>query len=566
MTKAADDVFDRVVDVHSTKTSKSELEERFRKCGPVNNLFHWKGNHDKPHMLVEYASLDSAKAARALSNDKSGLQVIRAYNNDGLIRKFRDLCRSHNQSNRTPKGPAARIRNRSRSRSPVANSNATQRRARSREPIGSRRPLSLSPRRESLSPLKKNSRPSWYNLKSSPVKKSTAPATAPQPSTASSDNNDWSRLKDLKLLTATPMAHHDNESPKQFNIPTATSASVLRIPFAGEIIQMDLSHQLEENPIGIITILTATEAAQQVWMIVAAHYNSLNNRTSARKVLEAGIELSIRLGRTDTRPFWYLLDQINSPHSNSSCMPGLVRLVEPRTLADSVDGPFNSVPLASLPSTTNLHNATDSNRDTTWKPGEKDECSSKPSALPSRPCESQKNSTTTTCSSTKEEISCQKQNLIDKLHAENKSLRFKYRDLLEDFSDIKASKRRADDDVKEERAVRRRLERDLKQAEDALKRSKRMEQTALDQLRAEVEFRRKAELLLGTIKAPPQRLGPRVELQQNILLQLISLIQNASSSSQTTEHSSSSGQVRSSDPRASQVPTAPSQELRTAAQ
>lgn len=31
----ADDVFDRVVDVHSTKIPKLDLEEMFKKCGPM---------------------------------------------------------------------------------------------------------------------------------------------------------------------------------------------------------------------------------------------------------------------------------------------------------------------------------------------------------------------------------------------------------------------------------------------------------------------------------------------------------------------------------------------------
>lgn len=112
--------------------------------------------------------------------------------------------------------------------------------------------------------------------------------------------------------------------------------------------------------------------------------------------------------------------------------------------------------------------------------------------------------------------------------------------------------------MKEERAVRRKLERDLKQAEDALKRSKRMEQTALDQFRTEVEFRRKAEVLLTNMKAQQPRFN--LESQKSILLQLISLIQNVSP---PTEHCSSSG-LRSKDPRASQAPAASSQELRAA--
>ena len=80
-------------------------------------------------------------------------------------------------------------------------------------------------------------------------------------------------------------------------------------------------------------------------------------------------------------------------------------------------------------------------------------------------------------------------------------LREKQTAVLEDLSFARAAKRRAEDEVKEERSVRRRLEKHLKAMEDALARSKRMEDTALDQVKTEVEARRRAEALLADFKA-----------------------------------------------------------------
>ena len=81
------------------------------------------------------------------------------------------------------------------------------------------------------------------------------------------------------------------------------------------------------------------------------------------------------------------------------------------------------------------------------------------------------------------------------------ALREKQNALLADLSFARAAKRRAEDDVKEERSVRRKLEKHLRATEDALGRSKRMEDAALDQVRREVESRRRAEGLLADIKA-----------------------------------------------------------------
>jgi hypothetical protein len=92
-------------------------------------------------------------------------------------------------------------------------------------------------------------------------------------------------------------------------------------------------------------------------------------------------------------------------------------------------------------------------------------------------------------------------NLRDEISA----LREKQNTVLDDLSHARAAKRRAEDEVKEERSVRRKLEKHLRTTEDALARSKRMEDAALDQVKREVEARRRAEALLADLKSKKEQ-------------------------------------------------------------
>lgn len=48
-------------------------------------------------------------------------------------------------------------------------------------------------------------------------------------------------------------------------------------------------------------------------MMTAAYYKGKHNLDSAKKVLEAGIDMAVQVGEeADTKPFWHLLGQINS--------------------------------------------------------------------------------------------------------------------------------------------------------------------------------------------------------------------------------------------------------------
>lgn len=128
---------------------------------------------------------------------------------------------------------------------------------------------------------------------------------------------------------------------------------------------------------------------------------------------------------------------------------------------------------------------------------------------------------------------CSLQNEISALHEKQTAV-------LEDLSFARAAKRRAEDEVKEERSTRRKLEKHLRATEDALARSKRMEDAALDQVKREVEARRRAEGLLADLKVRKEQTEQSVHgagqslFTSNsndaaVLFQLASMIRGASS-------------------------------------
>ena len=48
-------------------------------------------------------------------------------------------------------------------------------------------------------------------------------------------------------------------------------------------------------------------------MMTAAYYKGKHNLDSAKRVLEAAIDMAVQVGvETDTKPFWHLLGQINN--------------------------------------------------------------------------------------------------------------------------------------------------------------------------------------------------------------------------------------------------------------
>jgi chromosome segregation ATPase len=150
------------------------------------------------------------------------------------------------------------------------------------------------------------------------------------------------------------------------------------------------------------------------------------------------------------------------------------------------------------------------------------------------------------------------QNKLNRLQTELGMLHEKQTSAIADLSLARAAKRRAEDDVREERSIRRRLERDLRTVEDALKRSKRMESAALDQIKREVDARRKAENRLAELKAENHESPRPIADPSSMLLHLVSVLRNVN----PIDHPTSAGPIPSFAPSVGnqlQTPTPPVQ-------
>ncbi|KAF8515443.1 hypothetical protein JB92DRAFT_2914791 [Gautieria morchelliformis] len=588
---------DCVVDVHSLKLPKTALETMFTKCGPVRSITHWKGQGEKPHIFFEYKAPGSADSARAVGLDRSDLQVIKISNNEMLKRKFRELAhgplRERDQRCRLT-GPSPRSIYAHFNRE---SSSSTATRNYDRPPA---KPTGITPyvhdrdawaRYEDRAPYRNREETrDVYRLTS----------TSASVASSSSNSREYSRrdrafTKDydhsqtlptsksilLTPPTETPAGHKTGPTSEK-------SLSILNIPHAGEIIKFDLDTQLEDDPTGIIRILSAVKADQKLWMVTAAYYKGKHNLDSAKKILEAGIDMAAQVGEeTDTKPFWHLLGQINSIiQARSSPRSSVINLIP---ITPSVSFASSSRPGANegaciqlnaheppshmknvrhLPATpyepTQVSLTESFERRGAQNPATVTPLERHPipcidgNGLPSQPwpTRSRKHEVYSIPqpppSPNPPSVPMASPAQLYSLQNEIGALREKQNTVLDDLSHARAAKRRAEDEVKEERSVRRKLEKHLRATEDALARSKRMEDAALDQVKREVEARRRAEALLADLKSKKEQaehsgFGPGQSLftsnshDSAVLFHLASMIRGVPSSDRIVMASGESG-------------------------
>ncbi|KAF8507455.1 hypothetical protein BU17DRAFT_71157 [Hysterangium stoloniferum] len=553
---------DCVVDVHSIKISGMTLETMFKSCGPVRSVFHWKGQGEKPHIFFEYRSPAAADLARTIGLDRSDLQVIKISNNDMLKRKFRELAhgpiqdpdqRCRPTSTDVTSGSMQTHCDRNEDR------NASSKEARlpnkpadvvcyvQGRDVWSKR---LDHHPEGSKPEKRDerrySRASTFNSLTSSSPKHRGAQSLP-------NRQVDKRIYDPEILKASAQSVPAKtslpvrvESPVQYrNKPS----SLLRIPHLGETIKFDLDMQLEADPAGIIHILTAVKADQKFWMITAAHYKGKKNLDAARKLLEAGIDMAVQSGmETDTKPFWYLLAQ--NPGNVGVNASGIIE--QPRTatplshpefreenlplhvsnksqnetkgqrfryiarnlfkIVDRLDTIADNHPLA--PNVFCSESCQPAMFQKASPECEKNHISSDNSvrAVAIKPPASLASSVDNIPTGPRGRVPqpipypvTETQNKLSRLQTELGILHEKQNSAIADLSLTRAAKRKAEDDVREERSFRRKLEKELRTVEDALKRSKRMEDAALDQVKREVEARRKAENLLAELRAKREK-------------------------------------------------------------
>lgn len=237
------------------------------------SITHWKGQGEKPHIFFEYKSPSAADSARAVGHDRSDLQVIKISNNEVLKRKFRELahgplrerdhrCRPTGSSPRSTYAHFNRDSGRSTAtgtdygpptknseRSPYVNDSTAWAKyeAPHRDRDGAKNLYPRPSTSTSVTSSSSNSRERYsrrdrafdkdYEPAQPPTKSQSVPLTPPMETSAGHKTRPTSNEKSL---------------------------TVLQIPHAGEIIKFDLDTQLEDNPIGIIRILSAVKADQKV--------------------------------------------------------------------------------------------------------------------------------------------------------------------------------------------------------------------------------------------------------------------------------------------------------------
>ncbi|KIJ49351.1 hypothetical protein M422DRAFT_27709 [Sphaerobolus stellatus SS14] len=571
---------DCVVDVHSVKLAKSVLESMFETCGPVRSILHWKGQNEKPHIFFEYKTPAAADAARIVGLDRSDVQVIKIANNELLKRKFRELAHGpirERDPRRVPSrfvqvSKVAKVEDVSRSHGSLQkptpepswskaseasrhDEDRRKSRALTRMP-SSTRDRSVRSRSTSSVERDRRSRRHRHDERSPSRVSKSRTRRDPDPSRSRSP--------------ARPLKERIEQPP--IDPREDTSLAILHIPHAGEIIRIDLNTQLDPDPSGIIRMLTAVRADQKLWMITAAYYKGKQKLEAAKKVLEAGIDMAVRTGvETDTRPFWHLLSQINETLRSRSFSTSSIASSVPRTsetLRELVLSPkVDRIPWLPVGSQNNPMVVSSSS-----SKGEEPAapslfvCGSSKS-VPSRPKDMapiiSEGPMPPTLSKVRENTQSEvatsvvlprnpptgprilrepfppssptsaASSQVFSLQNEIRSLRDKQDAFLEDLSMARAAKRRAEDEVREERVVRRKLEKDLRALEDTLARSKRMEMAAFEQVKREVEARRKAENLLNQLQAESQATAstsltsrPVEASPATALLQLINLLQS----------------------------------------
>lgn len=227
----------------------------------------------KPHVFFEYRFPAAADSARAIGLERSDVQVIKISNNEMLKRKFRELAhgplRDRDQRCRpTGSSPPSTYAHFNKEYSSNSASGGDYRPDKSTETsryhndrdTGTRYGASNRHRAEGRDVYHRSSASVGSSSSKSQINHSRRDCTLGKDYDSSQPLTKAQSLP-LTTLTETSAAHMTGR-PNCEKSPT-----ILQIPHAGEIIKFDLDNQLEENPTGIISILSAVKAHQKVLCI-----------------------------------------------------------------------------------------------------------------------------------------------------------------------------------------------------------------------------------------------------------------------------------------------------------
>ncbi|GBE81047.1 hypothetical protein SCP_0307700 [Sparassis crispa] len=319
-------------------------------------------------------------------------------------------------------------------------------------------------------------------------------------------NKEFSPLSIGKIL-AGMNASHSNPSTRSAtgkpSGPASTSpvpSSYIILSFRGERVQCDLE-SLDENPTGIIAVLRAT-ANQRVerdkWMIVGGHYRSKGMVRAAVAVIAAMVEALTSppagVPPDELKPAYLML---------SSCHTDLAK--QTRT-ADGGETPESASHMRKaaelLQKVYGTHMPVAKHEE---EEGEL-ECAARLASMDVSPAALARSRLANASNLPRSpdhsrERSRTQSNHVATLEREIQSLRDRQASSSASASQLRASKRKLEEDINEERRIRRRAERALDTAADDLASARRGEKGALDQCKVELEARRRAEVRVEELEA-----------------------------------------------------------------
>ncbi|KAH8832433.1 hypothetical protein DL96DRAFT_1522579 [Flagelloscypha sp. PMI_526] len=284
-------------------------------------------------------------------------------------------------------------------------------------------------------------------------------ATSISQTSTTTDNAPVSSLSNLPPISTvpylpTPITFHDPLA----HGPTFSIDSQVVMVFNGEYITFDFA-TMEDDPSLIIELLQLTNSERASWLTVACAYRRKGLPNSAIHVLNALLEVlkKCTVSEDSLHPVFLLL---------SGCETELAREAKRQGKSQDASSHYGRA------------------QKYLYKVYGDPAIAS--SAKTSKPLES----------SAKKSVSSDVRKARDKckiLEREIHCLRNKSSQHTQALAEMRSTKRKLLDDLNDERSQRRRIERELKDAEEERDMAKRMETHALDQVKREVESRRRAE-------------------------------------------------------------------------
>ncbi|KAG5722649.1 hypothetical protein E4T56_gene14474 [Termitomyces sp. T112] len=288
------------------------------------------------------------------------------------------------------------------------------------------------------------------------------------------------------LIPSVPSASNRHSRPTSvpaspISASLSSSSHVICFSFCGEDFTYDLN-SLEQDPKPVVELLKATESERGNWMMVGAHYRRIGNTRAAISVIETLISFMTAQGvaEGDLKPAFLLL---------SGCETDMAKRVKSVRPSDA-EGHYQR-----------------SQRLLQKVYGTFAESQQSRRVSISRPLHSVQPQQVPHSISINDTIPNEGSPINARLERELRSLRKERDEQSTLLAELRAAKRKLEDDFTYECRSRRRLLRDFDDLQKELGNARKAEDHALSQVKREVDARRKAEEVAWTEK------GMRQELQ-----------------------------------------------------